>query len=273
MFNSKIFLFRLKRQIDKLKGKNRDDFDWKQYNMLYRGELISIAKEHTQILKQDDYIFKDNKLIQSKEELLPLHPNHRLLYETILQLNPGSAMELGCGGGDHLHNIGTLINSTKLFGVDLSDEQLVLLKERHPNLNAVIKQYDCTLPFPFTFPQVDIAYTQAVIMHIQTGNGHMIALSNLFRVAVKQVVLMENWKKHEFMEDIRKLHNLKVIPWKEVYFYYRDSEEYKKPHLMIVSSVPIQQYKQLTDFAILRDGVGKLTYHWFSRLLSNGKGE
>jgi len=257
MLNSEILLYRLKRQIDKLKGITRDDFDWKLYNILYRGEMIDIAKEHTQILKEGDYTFKDNKLAKSKEELLPLHPNHRLLYETILQLNPRSVLELGCGGGDHLHNIGLLVNNTKLYGVDLSDEQLALLRERHPNLNAVINQYDCTLPFPSTFPQVDIAYTQAVIMHIQTGNGHMIALSNLFRVAVKQVVLMENWRKHEFVEDIKKLHALKVIPWQEVYFYYRDSEEYKKPHLMIVSSVPLQQYKQLTDFAILRDGVGK----------------
>ena len=203
MFNSKIFLYRLQRQIDKLKGKTRDDFDWKLYNILYRGEMIDIAKEHTQILKEDDYTFKDNKLVKIKEELLPLHPNHRLLYETIAQLWPATVFELGCGGGDHLHNIDLLVNNTKLYGVDLSDEQLTFLRERHPNLNAVINQYDCTLPFPSTFPLVNIAYTQAVIMHIQTGNSHMIALSNLFRVAIKQVVLMENWRKHEFMEDIK----------------------------------------------------------------------
>ncbi|MBT9168799.1 MAG: hypothetical protein DDT19_02147 [Syntrophomonadaceae bacterium] len=257
MTQLKIFLYRIKRQIDKLKGKTRDDFDWKLYNILYRGELINIAKEHTQILKEGDYMFKDNNLVKSKEDILPLHPNHRLLYETIAQLSPASVFELGCGGGDHLHNISLLVKNTKLYGVDLSDEQLALLRERHPNLNAVINQYDCTLPFPSTFPQVDIAYTQAVIMHIQTGNGHMIALSNLFRVATKQVVLVENWKKHEFVEDIIKLHALKVIPWKELYFYYRDSEEYKKPHLLIVSSVPLQQYELLTDYAVLRDGVGK----------------
>ena len=68
---------------------------------------------------------------------------------------------------------------------------------------------------------------------------------------------MENWSKHEFMKDIQNLHALKALPWKEVYFYCRDSEEYKKPHIMIMSSVPLQRYKQLTDFAILRDGVGK----------------
>ena len=179
MFNAKIFLYRIKRQIDKLKGKTRDDFDWRLYNILYRGEVVDIAKEHTPILKESDYIFKDDRLTKNREGLKPLHPNHRLLYETILQLNPGSVLELGCGGGDHLHNISLLIKNAKLYGLDVSSEQLTFLKERHPDLNAVIKQHNCTLPFPPEFPQVDIAYTHAVIMHIQAGNGHMVALSNL----------------------------------------------------------------------------------------------
>ena len=233
-----------------------DDFDWQRYHCHYQAELAMVKKVHTQVLSSGDYVFSGGAL-SMQGNFLPLHPNHRLLYETILQLNPESVLELGCGGGDHLHNISLLVKNAKLYGVDLSDEQLAFLGERHPNLNAVINQYDCTLPFPSTFPHVDIAYTHAVIMHIQTGNGHMIALSNLFRVAGKQVVLIENWRKHEFMEDIKKLHALKVIPWEELYFYYRDSEEYKKPHLMVISSVPLPQYKQLNDFAILRDGIGK----------------
>jgi SAM-dependent methyltransferase len=252
--NSKILLYKLRRCIGKFKGETiTDDFDWKLYNLHYRGEVIDCGKRHTLVLKEGDYVFRDNTLIKSKEDILPLHPNHRLLYETMMQLKPASVFELGCGGGDHLHNIGLLIKNTKLHGVDLSVEQLGFLKERHPDLNAVINQYDCTLPFPSTFPQVDVAYTQAVLMHIKTGNAHMITLSNLFRMATKQIVLMENWTRHEFVEDIKKLHALKVIPWNEVYFYYRDSEELKMPWLMIVSSVPLQQYKPLTDFAILRD--------------------
>jgi SAM-dependent methyltransferase len=231
-----------------------DDFDWKRYHNHYRAEMVEVEKVHTQMLSRGDYIFSDG-VFSLKGNILPLHPNYQLLYETILQLNPGSVLELGCGGGDHLHNIGFLLENTKLYGMDISNGQLAFLRERHPNSDAVINQYDCTLPFPFDFPKVDIAYTHAVIMHIQTGNGHRIALSNFFRVATQQVVLMENWRKHDFMDDIKKMHALKVIPWKEVYFYYRNSEEYKSPHLMVVSSVPLPQYKKLTDYAILRDGV------------------
>jgi len=249
-------VFKKTNKIFRSNSATMDDFDWQLYHNHYQAEMEEVEKVHTQILSSGDYSFSDGAL-SLQGNVLPLHPNYKLLYETILQLNPRSILELGCGGGDHLHNIGLLLEGVKLYGMDISNGQLAFLRKRHPNSNASINQYDCTLPFPSTFPQVDVAYTQAVIMHIQTGNGHMIALSNLFRVATKQVVLMENWRKHDFMEDIKKLHALKVIPWEETYFYYRDSEEYKRPHLMIVSSVPLQQYKQLTDFAILCDGVGK----------------
>ncbi len=235
--------------------KTTDDFDWGIYNIHYRGELQDISKVHTLILQKDDYIFQDGRLLKNNTKKLPLHPNHRLLYETILQLAPSFVLELGCGGGDHLHNIKILFSEIELFGIDLSLKQLKLLKERHPNLKAKLKQFDITLPLSYDTPSVDIAFTQAVIMHIQTGNGHLVALSNLFRVATKQVILMENWTKHNFMEDINKLFSLKIIPHDQLFFYYRESEELKKPHLMIISSVPLMQYPVLTDYRILSDNV------------------
>ena len=253
-YNYKILVNALLKSIRKKKTV-ADDFDWEVYNTQYRKQVIDISKEHIQVLRDNDYIFDNNTLKINNRGILPLHPNHRLLYETILQLNPASVFELGCGCGDHLHNIDLLCNNMELYGVDISGDQLAFLRERHPNLNASVDQYDCTLPFPLIFPKVDVAYTQAVLMHIQTGNGHMIALSNLFSLATKQIVLMENWTRHEFMKDINRLYALKVIPWKEVYFYYRDSEELKRPHIMIVSSLPLNQYKPLTDFGILRDNV------------------
>jgi SAM-dependent methyltransferase len=257
LLNGKIVLYHLKRKLDQLLGKSiTDDFDWEHYNTHYRGELQGITHDHALILKEGDYTFRGEGLIKAKEGLLPLHPNHRLLYETVVQLKPASVFELGCGGGDHLANISLLLKNVKLYGADLSQQQLEFLKERHPRLDAVTRQFDCTLPFSPEFSKVDVAYTQAVVMHIKTGNGHLIALYNLFNVAAKQVALMENWTAHFFVEDIKRLHSLKLIPWKELHFYYRDSEELKKPHLMIVSSTPLP-YKKLTDYSILRDGVGR----------------
>ncbi len=231
-----------------------DDFDWDKYHTHYKGELSDISKEHTQVLNTGDYEFKENELL-IKREIAPLHPNHRLLYETIIQLSPSTLMELGCGACDHLHNISVLAPDINLYGRELSYEQIKLARKRHPELKAGIMQLDITMPQPVNSIKVDIAFTQAVIMHLHTGNSHLVALSNIFRYAAKQVVLMENWTQHDFMGDIEFLFSEKMLPWKELYFYYRESIELKRPHLMVISSTPIESYKPLSDYSILKDAV------------------
>lgn len=184
-------------------------------------------------------------------DILPLHPNHKLLYETIIQLSPSSVIELGCGGGDHLRNINTLAPEIKLYGRDISTDQIKLLKERHPELIAEIEQLNITLPHPFNEPTVDIAFTQAVIMHIHTGKSNLVALSNLFRYATKQVILMENWSRHDFKQDIEFLFSKEMIPWQSIYMYFREFTDFEKTQLMVVSRTPLPEYNELTDYSIL----------------------
>jgi len=163
-------------------------------------------------------------------------------------------MEVGCGGGDHLHNLGVLTTEIQLFGLDRSGAQLAYLRERHPRLAAEVQEFDITLPFSALLPPVDVAFTQAVIMHIQTGNGHLVALVNLFRMATRQVVLMENWSPHRFLDAIRSLHEKQMIPWADLHCYFRRAPEFgNSPHLMVLSSVPLG-YEPLGDYAILLDG-------------------
>jgi len=242
----------IKRKIKALfkKEETTDEFDWGIYPDIYKKELSDIAKIRTQILNPNDYIFTNSEL-KINNDILPLHPNHRLLYEAILQLSPSSVVELGCGGGDHLRNINTLSPGIQLFGRELSNEQIKLLKNRHPDLNAEISQLDITLPHPFNSPKIDIAFTQAVIMHIHTGKSHLAALSNLFRYATKQVILMENWTRHNFMKDVEFLFSKHMLPWEKIYFYFRESRELKRPHLMIVSSEPLIDYDELRDYSVL----------------------
>ena len=186
---------------------------------------------------------------------MPLHPNHRLLYETILQLSPGSIIEVGCGGGDHLSNLNILNSNIKFYGIDLSKDQIDFLHQRHPQLHVDLQNLDITLPHPFDSPQVDIAYTQAVIMHLKTGNNHLVALANLFIYARNQVILMENWRSHNFMSDIQFLFTNKMINWDAIFFYYRLSKELGVPHLMVISSVPLK-YPELKDYDLLESNVG-----------------
>lgn len=229
--------------------KNQDDYDWKYYDYFYEKQLKAVEKIYTQRLKKGDYVFSDNRLLKNKK-IKDLHPNYRILYETVLQLNPRSVMEIGCGAGDHLYNLNMLNPKLKLNGLDVSNRQIAFLRMRSPNLKANIYLFDITLPVSSAIPKVELCYTQAVIMHIKTGKGHLVALSNAFNIAAKHVILMENWKSHNFMKDIEYLFEQKIIRWDNLYFYYKISPELKKPHLMIVSKEKLP-YNSLTDYKIL----------------------
>lgn len=206
------------------------------------------------ILSSNNYVFTSGELKKINKNIKPLHPNHRLIYETILQLSPSSVFELGCGGGDHLFNLSILDPKIKLYGVDISPEQIKWLHQRHPDLKANVEPLDITLPHPDGSPVVDIAFTQAVIMHIKTGNNHLKALENLFKYARKQVILMENWTTHNFMDDIQQLFQNNSFSWTNIYFYYRRTTEHKSPYLMIISQIPLD-YPKLTNYKILEDSV------------------
>jgi tRNA G46 methylase TrmB len=250
------FKKRIKRMLKPNEKTMVDDYDWAEYHKIYSKQISEMSKNCTQILKHGDYIFKKNNLIKN-QAILPMHPNWILLYETILQLSPKSIVEIGCGWGDHLHNINLLGPEIEISGIEISNQQILNLKKRHPNLNTNIKQLDITLPYPYTGSIFDIAFTQAVIMHIHTGNGHLVALANLFRCATKQVILVENWTSHDFLDDIKFLFSENMIPWKNIYYYYSvlENVENRDFYLLIISSEPLKDYPELTNYALLRDSL------------------
>lgn len=251
---AKTLKYRLIHKIRRLLGLRReDDFDWAVYDHKYTDELEDIAREHTLILEPDDYVFEAGRLRQARTDRKPLHPNARLLYETLLRLSPTSACEFGCGGGDHLRNLETLAPGLELHGLDRSRGQLALLRGRHPDLRAPVHLHNIAKPLPAALPPVDCAYTQAVLMHIHTGDAHTEGLANLFRAAQKHVVLMENWTRHPFLDDIRALEAEGRIPWDEVHVHYVESPEYDRPHMMIVSATAVPDFPVLENYATLLD--------------------
>jgi SAM-dependent methyltransferase len=233
----------------------QDEFDWRIYTKEYRAQLADIEKIHTLKIAEVAYTVDDQGVLRTDPTRLPLHPNHRLIYETILQLRPRSVLEVGCGAGDHLANIATLAPKTKLYGLDRSAGQLALLRERSPELVADLREFDATLPFSESLPRVDLAYTQAVLQHIQTGNGHLVAMASLFRVAQRQVLLMENWTKHAFVGDLRMLFERRMIPWDELHLYFRRAPEFgDRPHLLVASASPLA-YEPLDDDRTLTEAI------------------
>jgi SAM-dependent methyltransferase len=230
----------------------RDDYDWRSYRIHYERDLADVALHHTQKLESGDFLLRDDNSIILRQGLKPLHPNHSCLYETLGILAPNSVIEVGCGGGDHLHNLGLLYPSIRRQGFDRSRGQLALLKERSPHLAPLVKKLDITLPLPAGHPTADVVYTQAVIMHIHAQDRHLDALQNMFRMATKHVVLMENWWRHWFRDEIAALHERGLIDWPSLQFYFR--RENGRPKIMIISK-EILPFEPLADYRQLLDGM------------------
>jgi hypothetical protein len=230
----------------------RDDYDWKTYRVHYERDLADVALLHTQKLAPDDFSLRDDCTIALRSGMKPLHPNHSCLYETMGALTPASVIEIGCGGGDHLHNLGVLYPALRRRGFDRSRGQLALLKGRSPHLAPLAAELDITLPLAADHPTADVVYTQAVIMHIHAGDRHLVALQNIFRMAVRHVVLIENWWRHWFMDDILNLHQAGLIGWSKIHFYFRRVEG--RPKAMVISQEPLP-FEPLVDYRQLLDAM------------------
>lgn len=230
-----------------------DDYNWEHYHLHYSWELHQIEKQHTIKLQKGDYTYGKNekKLKQHNSNKKAIHPNWHILYETILQLSPTSILEVGCGNGMHLNNLSVLSDTLNLNGFDLGEGQLKLLRESYPNLKAKVAIHDATTPIINKFSQVDLAYSQAVIMHIQAKNRHLEALKNMFNISKGKVVLMENWKTHDFMSDIKSLFDKKEIKWNNLFFHYRNHPVTNQPHIMICSNERIDYYPNLENYSLL----------------------
>jgi len=228
-----------------------DDFDWDLYTQHYKGELKQVEEIESTIINPGDYQF-ENGTLRKMTNTKPLHLNHHLLYETILQLQPNSVLEVGCGGGDHLHNLQVLSPDLTIFGEDLSNKQLDLLHQRHPDLRAKVQQHDITSPTLAPWPPVDLVFTQAVVMHIKTGDNHRTALKNIFHIAQKYVLLMENWRDHDFVKDILDLSARGELGWPKLYLSSRPYTGTDKPYLIVASREPLPQYQPLTSDDQLR---------------------
>jgi len=235
-----------KRAIDilseiKIRLKNRDDFEWPEYSKKYSEQISKIEKENTLILPEGKYSIVEKKIVLDPS-LLPLHPNHKLLYETIYDLKPSSLLEVGCGCGDHLANIQKILPETKINGSDLLDDQIKFLLSRHPGLKTKANLFvqDITISPPDI--KVDLVYTQAVLMHIHRNNRHLSALKNMFYASKKYLVLIENWSRHNFYNDLRKVSRRRDFPWENIYIYTNDDG---KQILLVISNTVLEGYKEL----------------------------
>ena len=240
----------------------KDDFNWSRYHRNYENQINECEKVNTLRLSKEDFKIVDGKL-EIKDLSPPIHLNHEILYKIIYDLQPNSILEIGCGNGDHLLNLKKILPSNKIkwFGCDLLKKQLNFLNRRNPELKETSKIFvhDITIsPIPreiLKLGKPDLIYTQTVIMHIQKKKNHLNALRNLFYSSNNYVVLMENWTRHNFYEDILKISKGKSFPWEKLFIYKLDSG---KQVALILSKTPIKN-KHL-KYELIKDNKELLKY-------------
>jgi len=221
-----------------------DGVNWDKYSKHYSEELKIIEKVNTLLISAPDFEVVNGKILLKNPDKPPLHPNAQLLYETILKLHPSSILEVGFGGGDHLANLKTLIPELEIFGVDLLESQLMLSNDRHPQNSFKLDTVDISEK-GVIFPNVDVIYTQAVLMHITEKDSRFFnSMANLLNSSAKHLVFMENWTQHNFFETVKQI-TLPSKKWKS-YFHFLDSDE--KTRLMIISRDEQLSFQPLLDY-------------------------
>lgn len=213
----------------------KDDFDWTEYHNHYREELRILEKRFTLMPSPRDFDLVGGQLRRVSDGVKPLHDNHSLLYGTILSLKPSSVMEVGCGGGDHLSVLQAFAPRIELTGLDRSTRQFETLRKRHPQLSAKLEVFDVSAPG--RMPTAELVYTQAVLMHISEDGGRfMNALRNVFGAAQSHVVLMENWRQHNFFDSVVDVLRRGAAPsWSGGRIYVRRNVDNPDCRIMVVS--------------------------------------
>lgn len=213
-----------------------DDFDWDRYHREYRTQLSLQEPDVLLRLEAGDYRWRGDRLVRESTSRAELHPNHQLLYETVAMLRPSTVLEVGCGGGDHLHNLRVLLPDLDVRGIDRSPGQLATLAERNPEVLDRTSIFNLVADDPQSIESADVVFSQAVIMHIQTGSAHLTALEAMFKLANHQVVLVENWARHDFVADIFNLMAQGRIDWPALHLHMRDSGEGARRATCLIAS-------------------------------------
>lgn len=185
-----------------------DEFSWDKYHTEYSAQITEMQKNTDLFIKQivevsdNGLVFRDN-----------LHPNWKDLYNAIYQLNPKSVYEVGCGSGQHLANIHTILSDCELHGCDISLNQLNFGQDE---LNIDKSIFDNVTVDDFSLikidkmlNQYDVVYSHAVLMHVNAVRAKSMLL-NMLEISKKYVVIIERSHVHNYEKIIDTL-NIKTI--------------------------------------------------------------
>ncbi|MBI5100214.1 MAG: class I SAM-dependent methyltransferase [Nitrospirae bacterium] len=196
------FITRFKRHILKMQV---DDDNWETYSKAYGPEneaesfyyTFDLGKIDHKIIEGNIYILGDCK---------PLQFSNRAIIEAVINLpDIFSIAEVGAGNGKLIVNIKRILGSKIGYSAsDIAQCQLDLFKQTFPKDFDEIRPYvlDITKePLPLK-EKTDVVFAATVLMHIKRDIEYNKALLNLLFSANKFVVIIDNWKSHDYYEDI-----------------------------------------------------------------------
>ncbi len=179
-----------------------DEFNWANYSDIYSKQILELMQKHdlfvTSIDHNDDgLVFHDN-----------LHDNWKDLYNLIYQLNPKSVYEVGCGSGQHLDNIHTILPFCELHGCDISLNQLnfgrhELYISQFIFANVTVDNFDL-LDISDMLGKYSVVYSHAVLMHLNPVRALNI-LRKMLSIANKYVIFIETTHKNNFGKFMKQI--------------------------------------------------------------------
>ena len=179
---------------------NKDEFNWGAYPSAYAQQKAQLMKSHTHLLTEDNHDLVAGQIIM-RQGAKPLHAQHKILYETILEINPADVHEFGCGWGDHLANIRLLNPNIEVFGSDISAKQIEEASKRHEWMKHYLWQLDITKAPDCMY---DLVYTQAVLIHLSDDNLKK-AILNIAISARRYILMEENFFRRDYIKIFREI--------------------------------------------------------------------
>ena len=169
-----------------------DEYNWSTYHNAYAAQVAHVLKKRTLSFGHNDFEIIEGE-IHMKKGLLPLHPNHKLLYETIIDLSPVDVHEVGCGWGNSLANINLLTGGqVAVYGSEISQEQINALLLKYSWLKKQVALNDIV---SHSVKPRDIVFTTAVLMHLGDSNLDS-AIRNIAASTKQHIIMIENPRRH-----------------------------------------------------------------------------